>query len=230
MTERPLDDPTYAPRARRIVSDLDAAREGAITADAAGPVLAEGVDEEPVESNRRVFVGWRHYAIVAFAAASTPSSIWPPSTDCPSATWTGDRRALPSALPARDMELPHRPRRGRAHAGLCAVLRARLPRCRRFAVDGPGPTSWAARWRSLAGYSHLHRLRLRRRHRGRHDVERHRRGHPRRRDMALRRAAARRHGLVRHRAGLGGAPRARPRRAGRHRAGAVRRSRSPPIS
>ena len=50
-------------------SSLDVSRDGAVTVDAAGPVLAEGVDEEAVESNRRLFEGWRYYLIVAFAAA-----------------------------------------------------------------------------------------------------------------------------------------------------------------
>ena len=70
MTDRPIDDPTRDDYGRESTdrSVADPARDGAITADAAGPVLAEGVDEEPVESNRRIFVGWRHYAIVAVAA------------------------------------------------------------------------------------------------------------------------------------------------------------------
>ena len=33
-----------------------------------GPVLAEGVDDEPVESNRRVFTGRTYLAIAAFSA------------------------------------------------------------------------------------------------------------------------------------------------------------------
>ena len=49
-------------------SDLNVARDGAVAADAAGPVLAEGVDEEPVESNRRLFAGWRHRLVIGFAA------------------------------------------------------------------------------------------------------------------------------------------------------------------
>ena len=75
MTDRPITDPAADEHGREPVdrepvdrSDPDAAREGAITADAAGPVLAEGVDDEPVESNRRLFVGWRHYAVIGFAA------------------------------------------------------------------------------------------------------------------------------------------------------------------
>ena len=49
-------------------SPPDPAYDGAIAVDAAGPVLAEGVDDEPVESNRRVLVGWRHVAVIGFAA------------------------------------------------------------------------------------------------------------------------------------------------------------------
>jgi TRAP transporter 4TM/12TM fusion protein len=32
-----------------------------------GPILAEGVDEEPVEGNRRLFEGWRYAAVAGFA-------------------------------------------------------------------------------------------------------------------------------------------------------------------
>lgn len=34
----------------------------------AGAVIAEGVDEEPVEHNRRLFLGWQYVAIAAFSA------------------------------------------------------------------------------------------------------------------------------------------------------------------
>ncbi len=44
------------------------AQEGAIAADAAGPVLAEGIDEDAVESNRRIFNGWRRTLVIGCAA------------------------------------------------------------------------------------------------------------------------------------------------------------------
>jgi len=41
-----------------------------MTTEATDPhvVVAEGVDEEPIESNRRLFEGWRFTLIAAFAA------------------------------------------------------------------------------------------------------------------------------------------------------------------
>jgi hypothetical protein len=90
--------------------------ESGTATSASEQVIAEGVDEEPIEGNRRLFTG-RAYLAIATARHHLRRLPHAGAERCVDLRLDRDRAALPAAIPDGDVEFPHRPYRGRAALG-----------------------------------------------------------------------------------------------------------------
>jgi hypothetical protein len=110
-------------------------------------VLAEGVDEEPVESNRRLFAG-RAY----LASSPTLSTVYAAFhmlalNGVSISDWTGLELPLPAAIPAGDLEFPHRHIAGALALGFLLFSAHSFHPDRPTRKPGSSPSS-PPRWRS----------------------------------------------------------------------------------